>query len=75
MTGDVPTDEPPPQVLSGGTPLIFDWSPVRWRKTRLMVALALAAGGHLLVFYLFQVVTVSGPRQAHSANFSFRNLS
>ncbi len=44
--------------------LIFDWRPVRWRKTRLMVALAVAAAGHLLVFYLFQVVTESSSRQA-----------
>jgi hypothetical protein len=64
MTGDAPLEEPPPQVLAGGTPLIFDWRPVRWRKTRLMVALAAAAAGHLLVFYLFQVVTESSPRQA-----------
>lgn len=64
MTGDAPLDEPPPQVLAGGTPLIFDWRPVRWRKTRLMVALGVAAAGHLLVFYLFQVVTESSLRQA-----------
>ena len=64
MTGDAPLDESPPQELAGGTPLIFDWRPVRWRKTRLMVALAFALLGHLLVFYLFQVVTESSPRQA-----------
>ncbi len=64
MIGDAPLDEPPPQVLAGGTPLIFDWRPTRWRKTRLMVALVVAAAGHLLVFYLFQVVTGSSPRQA-----------
>lgn len=65
MTGEAPTDDrSPPVVLAGGTPLIFDWRPVRWRKTRLMVALVVAAAGHLLVFYLFQVVTGSSPRQA-----------
>lgn len=64
MTGDAPLDDPRPPVLAGGTPLIFDWRPVRWRKTRLMVALALALAGHLLVFYLFQVATESSPRQA-----------
>ena len=64
MSGRVPNNETPQPVLAGGTPLIFDWSPVRWRKTRLMIALVLAAGGHLLVFYLFQVVTESGPRHA-----------
>ncbi len=64
MTGEAPTDDPPPQVMAGGTPLIFDWRAVRWRKTRLMVALVVAAAGHLLVFYLFQVVTESPPRQA-----------
>lgn len=64
MTGDAPIIEPPPPVLAGGTPLIFDWRPVRWRKTRLMVALAFAAAGHLLVFYLFQVVTETSLRQA-----------
>ena len=64
MSAGLPIDEPPPQELAGGTPLIFDWRPVRWRKTRLMVALAFALAGHLLVFYLFQVVTESSPRQA-----------
>ena len=64
MNADVPNQETPPQVLAGGTPLIFDWHPVRWRKTRLMVAMAFALVGHLLVFYLFQVVTESSPRQA-----------
>lgn len=64
MIGDAPTDESPSQVMAGDTPLIFDWRPVRWRKTRLMVALAVAAAGHLLVFYAFQVVTESSTRQA-----------
>lgn len=64
MSGEIPVENPPPQVLAGGTPLIFDWRPVRWRKTRLMMALVVAAAGHLLVFYLFQVVTESSPRQA-----------
>ncbi len=64
MAGEIPVENPPPQVLAGRTPLIFDWKPVRWRKTRLMVALVVAAAGHLLVFYLFQVVTESSSRQA-----------
>ena len=64
VTGDAPHNELPPPVLAGGVPLIFDWRPVRWRKTRLMMALAIAGAGHLLVFYLFQVVTESSPRQA-----------
>ena len=64
MSGDASPENQPPQVLAGGPVLIFDWRPVRWRKTRLMVALVVAAAGHLLVFYLFQVVTESSSRQA-----------
>ena len=65
MSAEANTEEPPlPPVLAGGMPLIFDWRRSRWRKTRLMVALAVAAAGHILVFYLFQVVSASSPRQA-----------
>lgn len=65
MSVEANTEDPPlPPVMAGGMPLIFDWRRSRWRKTRLMVALAVAAAGHILVFYLFQVVSVSSPRQA-----------
>jgi hypothetical protein len=65
MSGEVPSDErPSPLVMAGDAALTFDWKPVRWRKTRLAMWLVVAAVGHLLVFYLFQVVTESSPRQA-----------
>ncbi len=55
---------PPPPGLTGDPPLIFDWRRVRWRRARLTLALVIAAIGHVLVFYLFQVVTESDSRQA-----------
>lgn len=65
MSGEAPPDDrPSPVVMAGGTPLTFDWSPARWRRARLMMALGVAAAGHLLVFYLFQVVTEAPSRQA-----------
>ncbi len=50
--------------MAGDTALTFDWRPVRWRKTRLALWLAVALVIHLLAFYLFQVVSESEPRQA-----------
>lgn len=62
--GDPDLSTPPPVVLAGDTPLTFDWKPNSWYGTRLLIALGVAAAGHLLVFYLFQVVTESSPGQA-----------
>ena len=59
-----PDERPSPLVMAGDVALTFDWKPVRWRKTRLAMWLGVAGLGHLLVFYLFQVVTESSPRQA-----------
>jgi hypothetical protein len=50
--------------MAGDTALTFDWRPVRWRKTRLALWLVVALVGHLLAFYLFQVVAESEPRRA-----------
>lgn len=68
---DAASPPPPaarPASPAGGEPaLIFDWSPVRWRRTRLMLFLAVAAGGHVLLFYLFKVVSPSAARTAPPA--------
>ncbi len=65
MTGEEPSDERAlPVVMAGRVPLIFDWQPGRWRGLRVAAGLGVAALGHVLVFYLFQVVSESKPRQA-----------
>ncbi len=65
MSGEEPPDERRMSAATtNGTALIFDWQPGRWRGVRLAVALGVAALGHVLVFYLFQVVSETAPRQA-----------
>ncbi|RYD33131.1 MAG: hypothetical protein EOP86_14090 [Verrucomicrobiaceae bacterium] len=64
-----PSSAARPAPPAGGEPaLIFDWSPVRWRRTRLMFFLAVAAGGHVLLFYLFKVVAPPASRTAPPAH-------
>lgn len=63
MSDSTPSDPPLPVRPAGdGSALIFDWSPVRWRRTRLLFFLGLAVGGHVLLFYLFKVAAPPAPR-------------
>lgn len=64
MSDSAPLHSPPPAstpaVEESG--LIFDWSRLRRGRTRLLTALTVAAAGHVLLFYLFQVVTPPSTR-------------
>ncbi|MES2708401.1 MAG: hypothetical protein V4726_17535 [Verrucomicrobiota bacterium] len=63
MSETAPPDPvPPASPADGGGALIFDWSPVRWHRTRLLFFVGLAVGGHLLLFYLFKVAAPPAPR-------------
>ena len=55
-----PSPAPAPPVEVGA--FTFDWSRPRWGRTRLLTALTFAAAGHVLLFYLFQVVTPPSTR-------------
>lgn len=58
-----PDSHPPasaPAVEKGA--LIFDWNRPKWGRTRLLTALTIAAAGHVLLFYLFKVVTPPSTR-------------